>query len=164
MLTPPHGYSELLKLGDPRKYIRQDGTIDSPAWESAMGFTLIEFPEPLQLSFGSPYQTAHGMRVHPVSAPAWTQAFNLLEKEGLWLDLHTFGGSYNFRTQRGYDSVLSTHCWALAADFDTKNLPLGSDPSKMNPAIVQIFESLNFVWGGRFKRPDPQHFQWVTGY
>lgn len=164
LIKPPNGYSELLTLGDPRKFLRKDGTIDSVAWENSLGLVLVEFPEPLQLSFGKPYQTAHGMRVHPLSAAAWSQAFTTLETENLWSELHTFGGSFIFRQQRGSDTKTSTHSWGLAGDFDTARLPLGSDPALMNPAIVQVFESIGFTWGGRWKRPDPQHFQYCSGY
>lgn len=162
LITPPKGYQELLKLGDPRKFLKDDGTIDSHLWEVSLGLVKVDFPEPLPISF-APAKKAYGMRVHPISKDAWAHAFSLLEHEGLWRELHTFGGSYNFRLQRGSDSKISLHSWGLAADFDTLNLPLGSDKD-MHPGVVQVFESIGFTYGGRWMRPDPQHIQFCTNY
>ena len=69
---------------------------------------------------------------------------------------------------------LSTHSWGLAVDMNDVANPLAAAagpvvaagaPGRGRPdAWVQIFEAIGFTWGGRFRRPDPMHFQWCSGY
>ena len=78
--------------------------------------------------------------------------------------LHLFGGAYNFRLMRG-STKLSMHAYGCAIDLDPERNPLGqrySEAKGMMPmAVVNIFEAEGAVWGGRWKRPDAQHFQWA---
>lgn len=74
--------------------------------------------------------------------------------------LHLFGGAYNFRLMRGGTS-LSMHSYGCAIDLDPTRNPLGKAWSQgmMPMKVVAIFEEAGWVWGGRWKRPDCQHFQ-----
>lgn len=161
-MTAPNGYAQLLALGDPREYLQPDGSIDAMRWEAHLKLVAVDFPAPLPLSY-APSKIAQSIRCHPLAAEPFRRAFALIYAEGRWNDLHDFGGGYNFRSVRGSDSKISTHAWGLAGDFDVARNPLGAEP-KIDLAIVRIFESCGFVWGGGWRRPDAQHFQLCTGY
>lgn len=167
VLTVPHGFDGIVKAyGDPRNYLGADGlmsTEEARQWEQSLGLVLIPFPEPLQLSFGHPGQTARAMRCHPSAADAFRAAFHTLREEGLWSDLKTFGGCYVARQKRSQPDAWSTHTWGVAVDLDVLNNKLGEEP-RISPAIVQVFEAFGFTWGGRWRRPDGMHFQLCTGY
>lgn len=88
--------------------------------------------------------------------------------------------SFVFRHQR-HDPKrpLSYHSWGIAVDFDAslnfaKTFAAGTEPDPWSPAWMAIwpkglpegfvlaFESVGFVWGGRWKQfKDPMHFEFV---
>jgi hypothetical protein len=76
--------------------------------------------------------------------------------------MHLYGGAYNFRLTRG-GTRLSTHAFGAAIDLDPANNPLGKpwepDTGMIDLRVVEIFEAAGWVWGGRWHRPDCQHFQ-----
>lgn len=76
--------------------------------------------------------------------------------------MHLFGGAYNFRTMRGA-TKLSMHAYGCAIDLDPEANPLGrryKEAAGMMPrAVVDIFKSEGWTWGGEWKRADCQHFQ-----
>jgi hypothetical protein len=91
------------------------------------------------------------------------------------------GGRYVVRTlgcfaprPKRVNGDLSVHSWGLAVDINPDANPLAAQPGPVAAvgqlgrdipdAWVQAFEDVGFVWGGRFHRPDPMHFQWVRGY
>lgn len=161
-MTAPSGYAQLLALGDPRAFIRPDGSIDAEAFALELGLVVVDFPAPLPLSWATDH-TARSLRCHPIAYAAFRSAFSLLWSEGLWPHLKTFGGGYAPRLQRGSSGKLSTHSWGLAADFDTIENPLGA-PSRIDPAVVKVFQGFGFTWGGTWARVDAGHFQYASGY
>jgi hypothetical protein len=166
VLRAPNGFGELLRLGDPRNYLGADGVMsieEARQWETSLNLVLVPLPAPLQLSFGRPGQVATALRCHPIAADPFRLALRTIWDEDLWFQLRTFGGAFAVRTQRGASEKWSTHAWGLAADFDVANNPLGAEP-RMSPAVIQIFESHGFTWGGRWRRPDGMHFQYCTGF
>lgn len=77
--------------------------------------------------------------------------------------LHLFGGCYNFRMVRG-GTMLSVHAYGAAIDLNPEDNPLGDpwNPAKrggMPQSVVAAFERQGWEFGGRWKRPDAQHFQ-----
>jgi len=76
--------------------------------------------------------------------------------------MHLFGGCFNFRRITG-GTRLSDHAWGVAIDIDPERNPFNRkhDPAKgmMPLAIVDIFETEGWRWGGRFPKPDCMHFQ-----
>ena len=87
-------------------------------------------------------------------------ALNFVMANHLESKITSFDGCFNVRLTRG-SSRMSVHSYALAIDLNAAENPLGAAP-KMDPGIVKCFEDAGFVWGGRWHRPDGQHFQWVT--
>ncbi len=73
-----------------------------------------------------------------------------------------FGGCYEFRAVRGHN-WLSTHAWGAAIDLDPERNGLGvkyNEAKNMMPmAVVRLFESEGWQWGGLWKRGDAMHFQ-----
>lgn len=69
---------------------------------------------------------------------------------------------------------LSVHSWGLAVDINPLTNPLAPLPGPVAPvgghardipdSWVSVFEGLGWTWGGRFRRADPMHFQWISGY
>lgn len=86
--------------------------------------------------------------------------FTLAERQKYQID--RFGGCYNFRTMRGL-SALSVHSYGAAIDLAPELNPLGAEygskPNMIPLKAVSIFESYGWAWGGRWHRPDAQHFQ-----
>lgn len=162
-----NGFAEIVKAyGDPRDYIGGDGLMsheEAIHWELHLRLVFVKFPSPLQLSFGRPGQLVHAMRCHPAAADGFRAAFRDVHREGLWYELRDYGGCFMVRAKSGDATELSTHSWAIAADFGVRNNPRGVPP-RMNLAVVQIFESHGFVWGGRWRVPDGMHFQACSGY
>lgn len=78
--------------------------------------------------------------------------------------MHMFGGAYNFRLTRGA-TRLSTHAYGAAIDLDPEANRMGrpyKESLGMIPmAVVNMFKSEGWVWGGDFKRPDCMHMQAV---
>lgn len=74
------------------------------------------------------------------------------------LGLDVFSGSYNFRPVRGGIS-LSSHAFGAAIDLDAPHNAQGTQ-GRMPPFVIRIFESHGWQWGGRWRRPDPMHFQY----
>lgn len=78
--------------------------------------------------------------------------------------LDRFGGGYNFRMIRG-GVRLSTHAYGaaidLAPELNPLGRPVGFTPLMMPEKVVKIFEAEGAIWGGKWKRPDGQHFQFV---
>lgn len=137
------------------------------AWESEH-LTIIKTPYPLTLSFAPDTQVTR-VRCHKKVADSLLRAFEgILEHFGSVDEvrkarMHLFAGCYNFRVIKD-SNRLSTHAWGAGIDLDPARNPLGKkhDPSAgmMPLAVVKIFETEGWRWGGRFKsRPDCMHFQ-----
>lgn len=71
----------------------------------------------------------------------------------------TYGGSYNVRKMR-QSATPSAHCWGVALDFNTAQMPQGSK-ARWPKAFLAIWERYGFINGADFSKPDPMHFQCV---
>jgi hypothetical protein len=87
--------------------------------------------------------------------------FRALIKAGLHSELKTFDGCFNPRYQRGSTSKPSLHSYAIALDFNASAMPLGSE-STWSDEFVGVWRDHGWVWGGDWKRKDPQHFQFTN--
>lgn len=159
-MKPPHGYDEIVRLyGDPRPYIRPDGTMRSE-WEThELG--IASLPAEIPLSWNLAVRVAR-VRCHQKLVPIVAATFNSIHAAGLWDELREYGGCYAARAQRG-SSKPSLHLWGAAIDLNPSTNQLGTE-GDMSPAVVEIFEAVGWTWGGRFGRPDPMHFQFATGF
>lgn len=78
---------------------------------------------------------------------------------------------YNCRLIRGSTSW-STHAFGAAIDTNSARNPLGqsswngtgADGTNYGTYIPDTWKAHKFFWGIGWSRPDPMHFQYVTGY
>lgn len=158
-MKPPRGIEEIRAFyGDPRRHIKDDGTV-SRIWESQMA--LVRMPTPLPLGWNRK-QFASRVRVNQVIVPEVEELFAELEDTRAWSKLKTYDGGYTWRLSRG-GSRLSTHGLGGAIDFDAPWNRLGMVP-QMPREVVRIFERRGWRWGGRWRRKDGMHFQFALGY
>lgn len=134
------------------------------AWERRM----VLVPAPAGQKFTYDGKATRGVRVHGAIAEELRLALREIAALGLWRYVEATGGGYNFRTQRG-SNKLSMHSLGAALDVDPANNALGVPPEKTvlgthGRGVVEVFESRGWTWGGRWGRPDAQHFQFGGGY
>jgi hypothetical protein len=159
MLRAPRGLAEIEAFyGDPHPFIKEDGT-PSPLWELRM--TRVTLPGPLPLGW-KPTVTVRSARVNQACAAELELVLRALEKARLWDHIATFDGGYAWRPMRG-SSKLSMHSYGGAVDFNAATNQLG-EVGDMHPGVVEVFEGHLWEWGGRWRRPDPMHFQFAAGY
>jgi hypothetical protein len=96
---------------------------------------------------------------HRLLLPQLYAALAEVEAEGLAGEVYQYGGCYVPRfIDRDPNKPLSMHAFGLAIDINTPTNQLGTQ-GDMDPRVVEIFERWGFVWGGRWSRPDPMHFE-----
>lgn len=100
---------------------------------------------------------------HKVLVPVFQAVLADIKYRGLTERASHYGGIYNHRNIRGGSTHLSTHSWGIAIDMNPETNKLGT-PGNMDPEVIDCFERRGFLWGGRFHRLDPMHFQYATGY
>lgn len=147
--------------GDILGFIGDDGNID-PRWEaSRIVRQVLPFAIPLAWDTS---KSATGIRCHKLLAPLFEEVFRQIVARGLQSAVKTYGGCYQFRAKRNGVKP-STHSWGIAIDLNPNTNAMGS-AGDMDPRLVELFEGLGFVWGGRWagRGKDPMHFQYCTGY
>jgi hypothetical protein len=98
---------------------------------------------------------------HRLLIPQLAAALGELERRGFsqYVDPSDYGGCYVPRfIDRDPENPLSMHAFGLAVDLNISSNPLGTK-GNMAPEVVETFEKWGFVWGGRWSRPDPMHFE-----
>lgn len=161
-LVPPNGLEEIKAIfGDIASYIRNDGTLD-PGWEADQ-LSRTPLPFSIPLSWDSSKLVSQ-LYCHKKLIDVFPSVFSAIESEGLKKEVKTYGGCFNFRSKRT-SGKFSTHSWGIAIDLNPATNPMGSS-GDIHPAIVEIFRSFGFKWGGDWtgKGKDPMHFQFCTGY
>jgi len=158
----PNGLDQVLAtFGNIYEYIRNDGTLD-PRWETEM-LTRAPLPFPIPFSW-EPTTTVSRLQCHVKLKDIFPAVFTKIRDQGLQPQISSFGGCYNFRAKRTIDK-LSTHCWGIAIDLNTKTNSQGT-AGDMSPDVIEVFRAAGFKWGGDWsgKSKDPMHFQYCTGY
>jgi hypothetical protein len=159
-VSVPHGLAALIKTyGNPFQCVD-----DKATWE---GDRLTTLPLGVHL----PYAYVKGVTVTRIRAHkqiAAELAWLLERAASIVTDLSriAYGGCYSWRPMRG-STRLSTHTWGIAVDLDPARNPLGKayrPETGIPETVVQLFEDAGWTWGGRWARPDCQHFQRVGGY
>lgn len=93
--------------------------------------------------------------------PPLSLALEMVWAYGLSSKIQSYDGCFNLRYSRSSGEKLSTHAYGLALDINAATNPLGATP-QIDLELVACFEEAGFIWGGRWKRPDGMHFQFVT--
>ncbi len=144
-----------------------------PRWEAAC-LTYILPPYPMYWSWSQ--QPVRQLRVHHKCAISLERILarigqEISRSELKALQLDQCGGTYNFRTMRGLNS-LSVHSYGAAIDLAPVANPLGKkwrpDAGMMPLSVVAMFEEEGWTWGGDWNangnvndqvRHDAMHFQ-----
>lgn len=98
---------------------------------------------------------------HRLMFPQLQAALTEISNAGLAEEIRPgdYGGCFVPRfIDRDPGKPLSMHAFGLAVDFNTTTNQLGTR-GDMEPRVVEIFEKWGFIWGGRWSRPDPMHFE-----
>ncbi|MGH3658938.1 MAG: M15 family metallopeptidase, partial [Micromonosporaceae bacterium] len=78
------------------------------------------------------------------------------------IDPGDFGGCYSPRfIERDPTRGLSLHTWGIAVDLNVSGNQVGTGGS-LDRRVVEIFDRWGFAWGGRWRTPDPMHFELAT--
>jgi hypothetical protein len=90
---------------------------------------------------------------------AWKEA-------GLLGDIVSWEGTFNPRFIRGSTTAVSTHAYATSFDLNARGNGLNETPLSLGQRgsvlrLVPVAEKLGWAWGGRFKRLDGMHFEYV---
>lgn len=148
--------------------VTSDGLVLDPKFE---GRHITRIPAPYSLYYGD--KKVSKIAINKACADSLSRVLTRIgkefsEKERAFFQLDRFGGSFNFRPQRGTTgkttaSKLSLHAWGAAIDIAPELNPLGAfyNPAKkmMPHEAIDIFRSEGWAWGGDFKtRPDCMHF------
>ena len=70
--------------------------------------------------------------------------------------------SFAFRMTRGSDKILSNHSSGTAVDLNAIKNPLGKSNTftkDQTNTIQLLLVKYGLAWGGKWKRPDPMHFE-----
>lgn len=123
--------------------------------EEGLNMVLVNFPSRLK--------PLGVVRTYCNRVMAWPlrQALDCIVERGLIGEIVSYDGCFQVRKQRGDLHQLSVHSWGLAVDFNAAENKIGT-MGDMSAELVACFEDAGFVWGGRWARPDPMHFQYVT--
>ncbi len=147
--------------------VNGDGLPDK-AWEAA-NIVRIAPPYPLFLAW-APTTHVSGIAVHKKCADSLTRILTrigteLTEAERRRFQLDMYGGCFNYRLMRG-STNLSVHSYGAAIDLapaiNSLGAEWGSKENMMPQKVVQMFNKEGAVWGGIWRRPDAQHFQFTA--
>jgi len=154
----------------------------SSEWKESHLVT-IDLPFPMLLAWDTK-QSVRKITVNKVAAPYFTKAFNNIWNQARYqikqqygfketaefyntkalellhkLKLDLFGGTFNFRAQRGSSSI-SMHAYAIAIDVDPAAHGLGNKTATFPAWYVKCWADAGFAWGGNWTtRRDSMHFE-----
>jgi hypothetical protein len=127
---------------------------------------VVEIPQLRGVPTASGGTFAGNVRFHKKAAPALQAAFAEIERRGLLGDIKSFDGSFAPRVVRGSMERLSAHALGIAFDINVQANSFGEAPAPEGTPgsvrrLVPIFEGHGFVWGGRSRVPDGNHFEFA---
>ncbi len=99
------------------------------------------------------------VQCHRLTIPQLRRALAEIEANGLGHLITSYSGCYVPRfVESNPERPVSLHTWGIAVDINASTNRMGSR-GDMDPRIVAIFEKWGFRWGGRWRVPDPMHFE-----
>jgi hypothetical protein len=101
--------------------------------------------------------------VHKLIVPALNKALHVIERSSMFdtnfeyiVDFQTFAPRHVMNNPK---ARLSCHSYGIAFDINpSENMP-GVKDYKIPKVIVDTFENVGFIWGGRMKIKDWMHFE-----
>lgn len=103
------------------------------------------------------------IKVHKHFRTLLEQAFAELELHNLHKEIKEVNETYNLRTIKGSDAVLSAHSWGAAIDLNATDNPFCSAGTWSN-SFIGVMQQ-NEIYPGQTWTPrkDPMHFSMVNG-
>jgi hypothetical protein len=106
------------------------------------------------------------VQCHNLVADSIRFMFQDFEQEGKLDLIHTWGGMFCPRFQRGSKTALSNHAFGTAFDLNVQWNMLGEEPANEDElgcvyGLVEIANKHGWYWGGHFSRPDGMHFEYA---
>lgn len=151
ILIPPHGITAIRKAyGDPRG-------MEERKWRRQI-LRPVKLPTPVGTLGGKQIRS---IWVHRDITAEVEACFQEMVKFECWYLVKTLG-CYAWRPKRGMGK-LSTHSWAIALDINARTNRLRTR-GDMPIGIIETFVLRGWRWGGYWRRRDPMHFQFATGY
>jgi hypothetical protein len=92
--------------------------------------------------------------------PMQAAFINLISRGYAERELLTWDGCFNIRQMTGGTSM-SLHSWGIAVDVNAFNNGYGT-AGYMTKGFVECFTDAGFDWGGKWRTPDPMHWQLKT--
>ncbi len=101
------------------------------------------------------------LRCHRLIAPPLTRFLTDLHRRNLCHLINTFNGCFEPR-HMGWNPrrPLSRHTWGIAVDVNARLFPYGSR-ARQDERLIAAFARQGFTWGGKWRTPDPMHFEVV---
>ena len=137
----------------------------NPTWESA---NIVRVKTPWDLVTAWDFMpVTKGVRIHKDCSASLARIFDLIwdaaNKDQLKINewgMNLYAGGYNYRLMRG-SSKLSMHSWGCAVDFDSSRNSFGDKTPNFAqiPAVLDAFNSEEWTWGGKWRKPDGMHWQ-----
>ena len=145
LTDPPHGYEHLVSLlGNPDLYRDQRA---QAVWAHR---TQVSLRPAVSVSYiGKPLGV---LWVHRRLAQVFADVFKDMAAAGI-TNL-ALGELYAFRAATEDPTKFSIHTFAAAIDVTASD----------QGAIAEIFKARGWTWGGDYETPEPEHFQFATGY
>ncbi len=123
LIDPPIGLEGIInRYGDIREYILEDGTL-SPDWERQR-FAYVYPKFEMVLAWDTSVKLKR-IRCHVGIHGLLQHVLDRIHERDLGRKIRHFGGSYNFRPQRG-SHKLSTHSWGISLDLEPLDNQLGT--------------------------------------
>lgn len=160
-VTRPHGLAAIREtFGDPRPFANDKG-----GWERhALAYRPLRTPLPYAYDRDV---VITRVRAHRLIVDELVAALAECLDAGVPAARLVYGGCYVWRPMRG-GTKLSTHTWGIAVDLDPANNPQGTawrdDGVMLDRRIIETFLRRGWKSGDDFSTPDPQHFQFASGY
>jgi hypothetical protein len=153
-VPPPHGLTQLkIAFGDIQ--VRGGQVVAPRDWESDNMIMVFDLP-------GVPVRRLY---VNKHVGPSLREALAACVALNDGYKIRTIG-CFAPRVKR-VNGELSVHSWGAAIDINADTNPLSLDGvlrRDIPDAWVAEFEKRGWTWGGRFKKPDSMHFQYISGY
>jgi len=148
-------FGDFVSRDDPEEH----GRVIVPADWVVHNIARIEPPFPMETQAGD---RVREIPCHALVADSLTEVLQEVAERGLTHTIETYDGCWVPR-HKGWNPrrTLSRHTWGIAIDLNAALCPYDSD-AQQDARLVGLFEKHGWEWGGRWRTPDPMHFEVVN--
>lgn len=154
-MIPPNGMSQVIEVyGNNRTTELSKGNcMGDPSWENENLIILRNV-----------CATGKSVQLHHLVSKLFLDCFAAARAKCPTYQIRQLGG-YCARHQRNDPTLpLSIHSYGAAFDINWDTNPMSKKLTTDIPQeFIEAFTSKGWVWGGKWKNPDPMHFQFASG-